>query len=320
MTRILLNFPAQHGQAEALAPAVDAMRSEVIWHRFPDGESLVRIDTPVAGADVGIVASLDRPDIIALPLRFAAATARELGARSVGLVAPYLAYLRQDHRFHAGETLSASHFATYLSDSFDWLVTVDAHLHRVSSLAEWYSIPTANVRAAPAVAEWLKINVDRPYLIGPDGESAQWVEAIARSLAAPWCVLVKQRLGDAAVAIRLPVLAGLEGCTPVFIDDIISTGRTLETAMRQLASVTTTAPVCVATHAVFAGDAFDRLSAAGAARLVTSDTIPHRTNDIAVAALLAPAIDRMLRDIENGGEDTVPASQEAWFGPDEPAR
>src|SRR3546814_2162433 len=65
------------------------------------------------------VCSSDLPDHLALPLRFAAGTARELGARSVGLIAPYLAYMRQDRRFSPGQAVSAPLFARFLEESFD---------------------------------------------------------------------------------------------------------------------------------------------------------------------------------------------------------
>ena len=67
-----------------------------------------------------------------LPLIFAAATARELAAAKIGLVAPYLAYMRQDRRFNPGEAVTSRQVAGLLSSAFDWLVTVDPHLHRYS--------------------------------------------------------------------------------------------------------------------------------------------------------------------------------------------
>src|SRR5690606_29301909 len=107
-------------------------------HTFPDGETLVRVDAPVAGRPVAIVARLDHPDAKTLALLFAADAVRELGAAGVGLVAPYLPYMRQDHRFHPGEAITSRSYARLLSRSFDFLVTVDPHLHRWHSLAEIY--------------------------------------------------------------------------------------------------------------------------------------------------------------------------------------
>jgi hypothetical protein len=87
----------------------------------------------VKDRDIVLVCTLNDPDSKTLALLFAARNAKELGARSVGLVAPYLGYMRQDRRFREGEAITSAHFAALVSSSFDWLVTVDPHLHRRAS-------------------------------------------------------------------------------------------------------------------------------------------------------------------------------------------
>ncbi|MEO8136821.1 MAG: ribose-phosphate pyrophosphokinase-like domain-containing protein, partial [Betaproteobacteria bacterium] len=85
----------------AIAGANDCEIGHLALRRFPDGESYVRLLTPVAGCEVVFVTSLDDPDGKTLQLLFVAAAARDLGAQRVGLVAPYLAYMRQDTRFNS---------------------------------------------------------------------------------------------------------------------------------------------------------------------------------------------------------------------------
>src|SRR3546814_15448348 len=103
---------------------------------------------------------------MALPLRFAARAAREFGARSVGLIAPYLVYMRQDTRLHPGEAVSTPLFAQFLEEAFDWLVTVDPHLPRVDRLQSLYLIPPAPVSAMPAVARCIPESVSAAGLVG----------------------------------------------------------------------------------------------------------------------------------------------------------
>ncbi|MGT2467587.1 ribose-phosphate pyrophosphokinase-like domain-containing protein (plasmid) [Mesorhizobium atlanticum] len=159
MTRVLLPFPLQRTLADALAPLLGARTGRLDWRHFPDGESLVTIEQDLHGADVALVASLRSPDELAMPLLFAAATAREFGARSVGLVAPYLAYMRQDKRFNPGEAVSAPVFTRFLTENFDWLVTADPHLHRNPRVSELFRIPARAVATAPLVAEWIRGHV-----------------------------------------------------------------------------------------------------------------------------------------------------------------
>lgn len=314
MSRVLLCFPAQTALGQSIAPLLRARCGAVGWRHFPDGESLVAIDSEVRGADVAIVAALDHPDTIAIPLRFAAATARELGARSVGLIAPYLGYLRQDTRFNAGEAVSAPLFARFLEDSFDWLATVDPHLHRTRALGELFGIPVRKVAAAPAIAAWIRANVRDAVVIGPDQESRQWVDDVARLAGVPGQVLEKVRHGDREVEIALPDDAMAIGRTPVLVDDIVSTGHTMRAALSRLGELGFPPATCVAVHAVFADDALDQLLAAGAARVVSTDTIPHPTNAIAIGALLAAGVDGLFGDDSLADEE--PVSEAEWFESD----
>lgn len=290
----LLAFAEQRDAARRLAAALDADTGTIRRHRFPDRESLVSLDGDCGQREVIVYCSLRDPDDLALPLLFAARTAREFGARRVGLVAPYLAYMRQDARFHPGEAISSVHYAAFLSWTFDWLVTVDPHLHRHAGLGEVFSIPARCASAAAPIAEWIRANVPRPLLIGPDEESAQWVEAAAARIGAPFLVLEKNRRGDREVEVSAPDPARLEGRTPVLLDDIAASGHTLIEAVRSLRRAGAAKPVCIVVHGLFADGAEQGLLDAGAARVVSTDAVAHASNAIGLAAELVPAIRRLL--------------------------
>jgi ribose-phosphate pyrophosphokinase len=290
MSPPLLLVPWTHPLAAPLLAALGATPGEVEVRRFPDGESHVRLVTSPAGRDVVVLASLDHPDDKLVALVLLCATARELGARSLRLVAPYLGYLRQDRRFREGEAVSARVFPRLLGPWIDALVTVDPHLHRVHDLAEVYDVPCRVVRAAPAIAAWIADHVDRPLIVGPDSESAQWVEDVASRAGAPWIVLEKVRHGDRDVEVSVPDVERWRDHTPVLVDDIVSTGRTLVQTLGHLARAGMRPATCVGVHALFAGDALDALRAAGAGAIVTTDAVPHPTNTIGLAGLLAGAL------------------------------
>lgn len=289
MNHVLLPFPLQRRLAESMASPLHARLGRLDWRRFPDGESLVAIDDALDGASVAIVASLHHPDEMALALRFAAATAREFGAQRVGLIAPYLAYMRQDKRFHSGEAVSAPLFARFLEESFDWLVSADPHLHRNLQLSNLYRIAARAVATAPLVADWIRGEVPDAIVIGPDSESEQWVSEIARRADVPHQVLNKIRHGDRDVEVSLPDAAAARGRTPVIVDDIVSSGRTVIETIGHLKRLGLPPPICVAIHAVFAADAYQQLLTSGAARVVSTDSIAHASNAISIAALLAHA-------------------------------
>ena len=288
-----LIYPLHGGAAlaAALARELGAELGEIGVRRFPDGESYVRLLTSPQGREVIFAGSLDHPDEKSIELYFAASTARELGAVRVGLVAPYLAYMRQDARFNAGEAVTSVHYARWLSQFLDWLVTVDPHLHRHPSLDCVYSIPSRVVAAAPAISRWIRAQVPAALVIGPDAESAQWASQVAAGAGCPSTVLTKQRRGDRDVEVSRPDLAQWRERTPVLIDDIISTARTMIAAAAQLrAAGMTQAPVCIGVHALFAGDALAALSDANVARIVTCNTVAHASNAIDVVADIARAV------------------------------
>jgi len=302
MTGALLALPGNERMASALARELGRNLMALEVHRFPDGETSLRVVGAagkfdripgIAGCDVAIVCTLDHADEKIIALLFAADLARDLGAVRVGLVAPYLAYMRQDMRFNPGESVTARYFSRLLSASFDWLVTADPHLHRIASLDGVYTIPSLAVQSAAAIGTWIRAHVQHPGLIGPDAESRQWVGEVARHAGAPFLVLEKTRHGDQQVEVSVPDAPWLPGCTPVIVDDIASTAHTLIAAVRALKDACKAAPQCVVVHALFAGDAFGDLRAAGVAHIASCDTVPHASNAISLVPELADAVRRV---------------------------
>ena len=287
--RLVIAMPGSEALAADLARHIEGEPGALQTRRFPDGETYLRIMSEVAEREVVVVCTLARPDDQFLRLVFAARTVRDLGARSVTLVAPYLAYMRQDSRFQPGEAITSNQFAGLLSGEFDRLITVDPHLHRHKSLSEIYAIPAVALHAAPLLAEWIAAQVERPVIIGPDIESEQWVSQVAAQAGAPHLVLSKSRRGDRNVEIAIPDLSQWRGRQAVLIDDIVSSGRTMIEAAQGLLQQGLAPPVCVAVHALFAEEAFVRLSAV-ASQVVSTDTVPHQSNAISVAELIASAL------------------------------
>jgi ribose-phosphate pyrophosphokinase len=255
---VVIAMPGSDAQSTQLAArlAVELVVPEV--RQFPDGELYVRIERDLVGHDAILVGSLyPDPAERFMTVAFLAATARERGARKVGLVAPYLAFMRQDVAFNVGEGVTSRYFAELVSRTVDWLVTVDPHLHRHSSLDGLYAIPTTIAHSAPAIAHWISSEVHHPYLIGPDAESVQWVKAIAEGCGAPFVILEKKRRGDRDVSVSSPPAGGWNGHTPIVIDDIVSTGKTMIAATRELRAAGSAAPMSVEIHAVFSDRVLD---------------------------------------------------------------
>lgn len=321
--RLILPLPGNETFARHLAEAGGWELGRLETRRFPDGESYVRILSDVAERPVDLVCTLARPDDNFLRLAFAADAARALGASEVALVAPYLSYMRQDRRFQPGEAVTSMTFSRLVSSTFDRLVTVDPHLHRYPALSVLYTIPAHTLHAAPLLADWIAAEIRQPLIIGPDEESEQWVSAIARRIGAPYAVLRKIRHGDRNVDVELPDLSQWKARSPVLVDDIASSGHTLIEAARKLPLQGFQRPVCAVVHGVFADDSYERLKPF-TDRIVSSDSIPHESNAIRLAPLIAGAIataevagesniryrrpPEPLEEVERAGLDSFPAT------------
>ena len=258
-------------------------------HRFPDGELKLTLP-PKLDAEVCVLRSLHAPNEKLVELILAARAAREQGAREVTLIAPYLAYMRQDSAFNPGEVVSQKVIGRLLAELFDALVTVDPHLHRVATLNE--AVPLARavaLSAAPLIGHFVAMRGRNPMLVGPDAESAQWVHAAATYNGLPWAVCRKTRHGDTEVEVELPA-AQIAGREVVLVDDVASSGNTLAAAARALLAAGAARVDAVVTHAALTPQAGATLRAAGIAEFWSTDTVPHESNALSVVPLLADAL------------------------------
>jgi ribose-phosphate pyrophosphokinase len=286
---LLIGFPNYREGAQRLARAAGISYADALIHHFPDGET--RLQLPESLPEyVVLCQTLDHPNSRLVELVLAAATARDLGARQITLVAPYLCYMRQDKAFHPGEAVSQRIVGTLLSQWIDALITVDSHLHRVQQLKDAVPVdPAINLSATTVMSAFLGEQLENPFLVGPDEESEQWVAAIARDRDFDYCVACKQRLGDQQVRVSLPK-ADYRNRHIVLVDDVASTGRTLEAATLTLARFEPASISVLVTHALFVGDAQERLHQAGVSHIWSTDAIPHPSNVLHLDQLFAEAL------------------------------
>ncbi len=286
---LLLAFDDYAAPARRLAEATGCSFSLINVHRFPDGES--RLQLPVnLPEQVVLCRSLNDPNEKLVELILAAQHLRDQGVRRLLLVAPYLCYMRQDKAFHPGEVVSQGIIGKLLAGYFDGIITVDAHLHRIHRLQEALPMKIAiNLAATHPMALFLEQQGLKPLLIGPDHESEQWVASIARHESLEYCIAHKERLGDRQVKVSLPA-CDYGGKDIMLVDDVASTGRTLEAATRQLQEFSPASVSVMVTHALFLGNALQHLKAAGVENIWSCDSIPHPSNRIHLDQLLGETL------------------------------
>lgn len=286
---IILAFPDYLIQAQRLAARLDVPLMEVVLHHFPDGESLIRLP-PSLPEHVIVCRSLNQPNDKLIELLLCATTARELGGKRLTLVTPYLSYMRQDIANQPGEAVSQRIVGKLLADLFDDVLTVDPHLHRISTLTQ--AIPIKNAISLTAAAEigiFLKEKFKHALLLGPDSESEQWVAAIAENIGFDYTIADKNRLGDTQVEMILPD-SDYRTYPVIIIDDMASTGRTISKAAGLLQAAGCKTIYAAVTHALFCDDAYAHILNAGVKTIWSTDSISHPSACIKLDALLADAI------------------------------
>jgi len=286
MKPIILSLPGNELLAKSITAGIKGERGEFELHQFPDGETYVRMLSNVTNKSILIVCTLHQPNVKLLPLLFLCNLLRDLKVKSICLIAPYLAYMRQDKQFNPGEAVTSQYFARLLSSLVDRLITIDPHLHRRVSMKEIYSIPCEVLHAANLISEWIKNNVPDALLVGPDSESEQWVLEVAKSACIPFIVLQKVRHGDHNVEVSVPKIEKYKHHIPVLVDDIISTARTMIETVRHLKKAGMKPPVCIGIHAVFAENSYATLKNSGVQKVITCNTIKHESNRIDVAYMI----------------------------------
>ncbi len=287
---MLFALPGNENIGNSLAHTLKVEVGDAVIRRFPDGESFIKINSTVKGKNIFLICSLNQPDDKLLPLYFISKTLKEFGALHITIIAPYLAYMRQDKRFSEGESVTSALFASLISSFIDKLITIDPHLHRRSSLNEIYTVPTVVLHAAPLISKWIKDNVPNALLVGPDMESEQWVSQVANEAGVPYIVLEKKRLGDRNVEIKVPEVSNWENHIPVLVDDIISTAKTMIVTATHLVNNGYKPAICIGVHGIFADNSFFELLGSGVDKVITTNSIPHASNRISVANLIAEAI------------------------------
>ena len=145
---------------------------------------------------------------------------------------------------------------------------------------------TKKLTANALLAKFIKKNFKNDLIVGPDSESFQWAESIAKIIGQHAVVLKKKRYTSRTVRIKLKDPLEFKGKDVVIVDDIISTGNTIIEAVRNIKKLGARQFYCVAVHGVFVEKALEKLRKAKV-KVVTTNTIPNSVGRIDVSSMVA---------------------------------
>lgn len=298
MTARVVPGSANRALACAIAAILGAEPTACEVERFPDGE--LRPAVPeLRGDDVYVVQPTGPPvndHLVELLLVLDAC--RRAGAARLTAVIPYFGYARQDRRGRAGEAVGVRVVADAVTAAgADRLVVVDPHTVTLEALC---SIPVDMLTAVPALAATLQPELAADaVLVAPDLGAVKLAERYASILRRDVVVVRKTRVSGASVR-AVGIVGAVRGRPAVIVDDMISTGSTIEAAVDVLHAHGAAGFTVAAVHGPLVAGAVERMAAVGASRILVTDTVGGAASGsvqvCSVAGLLADAVDRLHHD------------------------
>ena len=278
---------------------------------FANGEIFVRFEESVRGCDAFVIQAHPAPLNKWLMEQLIMIDALKRGsAKRITAILPFFPYARQDKKHRGREPISARLVADLLKAAgADRIVSVDLHTDQIQG---FFDGPVDHMHAMPILADYIKENysMENVCVVSPDAGRVKVSEKWANTLGdVPLAFIHKTRSVEVAnevVANR--VVGDVDGRVCLLIDDMIDTGGTIAGAVKVLREAGAKDVIIATTHGVFSGPAAERLSQCGAREVITTDTLPQRTEgwDNLTVLPIAPLLAKTIHEIfENGSVTTL---------------
>ena len=274
--------------ARNIAKSIKARYIETDVKEFPDGEIYLRFKSDVRSGKLVIIESFQpNPNESLLRVIFASKSAKMQGAKKVVLVAPYLGFMRQDKEFISGDAINALIMSDLMNLYVDKILTIDPHLHRIHRMKDVFRIPAKNLTANSVIAKHIKKNFSKRDLVivGPDEESFQWADKIAKEVGVKNIVMQKERHTTRRVDVKMTDEIDFKGKNVIIVDDIISTGNTMIKAAIKIRKLGAKYVFAIGVHGLFIENGFKKMKKYFEG-IYTTNTMQHETNLIDISPVI----------------------------------
>ncbi|MBI4717826.1 MAG: ribose-phosphate pyrophosphokinase [Planctomycetes bacterium] len=298
---VIFGGSAGSALTDKICKYLDLPRGRATISRFPDGETLVKVEDDVRGKDCFVVQSTSPPvNDNLMELLIFIDCLRRASAKRITAVIPYYGYARQDRKSEGRTPITAKLVANMLSKAgVNRVLTMNLHADQIQG---FFDIPVDHLTAAPVLAQHFQSrHLQDAVLVSPDVGNIKFGNDFASRIGGELAVIHKRRIaGDEAVAVR--IIGDVKGKRVMMFDDMITTAGTVAEAAKLVREHGATGIYVGATHGVFAGPALERLEAARLTEIVVTDTIPLRAEIVerlknltvlSVAELVGEAIRRI---------------------------
>lgn len=277
--------------AREVAECLHVELGKVSIETFPDGEVGVQILENVRGKDVFVIQSPARhPNHYLMELLILVDALKRASARSVVAVIPYYPYARQDRKEKGRVPITARLVANLLERAgVTRLLTMDLHTEQIQG---FFDIPVDHLYARPLFVKALKkLNLKDAVIVSPDVGSNKMARKFAEDLKLDIAIVDKRRVSGRNVEVNA-LIGSVKKKRAILVDDICSTGATLEMAAKVCKEEGAESVFAVVAHALLMGGA----KLKGIDQLFITDSVPplrdaEGLHVVSIASLLAEAIE-----------------------------
>jgi ribose-phosphate pyrophosphokinase len=290
--------------AERIAEKLGVVLGEVELKTFANGETYVRYDDSIRGSDAFIVQSGNPPvndHLVELLIMIQAA--KLASAKRITAVVPWYPYSRQDKKSRPREPITARLVADFLEAAgVDRVLTMDLHAGQIQG---FFNVPVDHMTALPLFATYYRdkgLYGDKIVAVSPDPGRAKMARRFGQMLEADLAIMNKVRPEHDTAEVT-EVIGSVEGKVAILSDDMIVTGGTLIAGADALIEAGATEVYACATHGLFPGNSFEKITASSLAEVTVTDTVPidklnqpDKINVLTVSKLLSETILNVFAD------------------------
>jgi ribose-phosphate pyrophosphokinase len=284
--------------AEAIAKAIGAELGRSQVTSFPDGETFVKIEENVRGAEVFVVQSSSPPANHHLMELFIMIDAlRRASASRITAVIPFYGYARQDRKDQPRVPITAKLVANLLvAAGTHRVLTMDLHAQQIQG---FFDIPVDHLYAAPVMYDYLKsLQLEDLVVVSPDVGGIKMAHAYSQVLNSGLAFVAKRRKSPTEVE-SMGVIGDIRGKNVLMVDDLTETAGTLTAASKLLKRKGAKRILACVSHAILNDTGIERLRKSNIDELITTDTVLRpaiggiNITTLSVAGLLGEAIKRI---------------------------
>jgi ribose-phosphate pyrophosphokinase len=283
--------------AEEICRSIGEPLGEATVTAFPDGESFVKINENIRGADVFIIQSTCPPtnhNLVELLIMIDAA--RRASANRITAVLPFYGYARQDRKDQPRVPITAKLVANLLvASGANRVLTMDLHSQQIQG---FFDIPVDHLYASPVFFEYLGKEKNPDLVVcSPDVGGMKMAAAYADVLGAGLALVAKKRTSATKVE-AISVVGEVDGRDILLVDDITETAGTLTAAAKILRDHGARRIRAAVSHCILNEIAVDRLKSGIIDELITTNSTPMNAHGLpvtvlSIASLLGQAIQRI---------------------------